>query len=460
MKKKQIWFLESNEAGSGDDAVAGNVFIRSHLGKYLTVDGDGKFLGNGDSKGAEQAFNIEAQDDGRWALRSAKYGWYAGGSGENLTAFTKEVAEDRLWTVRLAMHPMVTVRNIKRKAYVHLSEKALTTDEITPWGDDAVLSVIFFENGSYGLQACNGGYMSASGQLSEPDAPGPANQFTIEFQGGMVSFKSLTTQKYITSLGASGLCKATKATITDDERYQLENSYPQMILKANNGKLLSIKQGVEIAASVPDDKSTDLEMFQFEPVGDGVFRIKTSSDKYLCEESGGVHASTPASSPTDACKFSVEWYGNQIALKAPSGKYVGQEMNGYVKCNADSADDESKSLFEFTLINRPRLALRGHFGFVGVMESGLLECNKSEFEIFNLETNNGLIAISNSKGQYFKVGENGINATGASPEYYSVELYQNSKLAIKHNGAYFQSAQNGALTATGGSVDDMTLFEF
>jgi fascin 1/2 len=450
MKKKQIWFLESE----GD-----SVFFRSHLNKYLTVDGDGKFLGNGNGKGEEQAFLIEAQPDGRWALKSAKYGWYAGGSGERLTAFTKEVAEDRLWTVRLAMHPMVTVRSIKRKTYIHLNDGVLTTDEITPWGDDAVLSVIFFENGTYGLQACNGGFMSSSGTLSEANESTEDHQFTIEFMGGNVAFKSKKNRKYITSLGAAGLIKATKSTLTDDEVFRFENSYPQVTLKSNNGSLVSIKQGVEVAAKAAG-APTDLETFQFEPVGDGVFRIKTATDKYFVEEGGGVHASNPTSNPTDACNFTVEFYGPQVALKAPSGKYVGQAMNGYLKCNAAAADEESKSLFEFTIINRPRLALRGEYGFIATMGSGLLECNKSDFETMSLETKDGLIAISNMDGKYFKVGDNGISAVGAAPEYYTVELFQNSKLAIKHNGSYFQSAQNGALTATGGSIDKSTLFEF
>jgi len=455
MKKKQIWFLENNATGKGDDVANSYVYIRSHLNKYLTVDGDGKFLGNGEGKGEEQAFIIEAQADGRWALKSAKYGWYAGGSGENLTAFTKEVAEDRLWTVRLAMHPMVTIKNVKRSTFIHLSDGALTTDEVIPWGDDAVVSIVFFENGCYGLQACNGAYMSASGALSMEPIEGC--QFVLEFAGGLVSFKSFTTGKYITSLGASGLCKATKSSITADEQYQLQNSYPQVTLRSNNGKLLSTKQGIEIAGSAVT--VTDLETFQLEPTGGDTFLIKTSKDVYWCEADGGVHASAKDAGP--ASGFQIEFFGPKIAIKGASGKYVAQQMNGYLKAEAADASEESKSLFEFTLINRPRLALRGEYGFIGTMASGLLECNKSEYELYSLETVNGSIAISASNGKYLKVGDNGISAIGASAEYYNMELQQNSKMAIKFNGSYFQSAQNGAFTATGADPKDTSCqFEY
>lgn len=34
---------------------------------------------------------------------------------------------------------------------------SLTTDEVIPWGDDAVITIHYFaEDSSYGLQACDG----------------------------------------------------------------------------------------------------------------------------------------------------------------------------------------------------------------------------------------------------------------------------------------------------------------
>jgi len=65
MKKKQIFFLEQVE---NSDCV----YIKSHLGKYLTIDGDGKFLGSGDGQGEEEAMIVEPQADGTWAIKSKK----------------------------------------------------------------------------------------------------------------------------------------------------------------------------------------------------------------------------------------------------------------------------------------------------------------------------------------------------------------------------------------------------
>lgn len=77
-------------------------------GKYLSCKSDGKFTADGESKGKDEAFEIQAQPDGRWGLLGA-YGHLAGGDGEKLSAFTNLNGEDRFWVVHLAMHPQFVV---------------------------------------------------------------------------------------------------------------------------------------------------------------------------------------------------------------------------------------------------------------------------------------------------------------------------------------------------------------
>jgi fascin 1/2 len=460
MKKKQIWFLEKTEG-------QGEVYFRSHLGKYLRVDGDGKFLGDGDDSTKEECgFLIEAQPDGKWALKSQKYGWYAGGSGENLTAFQTHLEADRFWTVNLAMHPLVTIRNVKRQAFVHVNDArdALTTDEIIPWGDDAVLGLEFFEStGTYGVTACTGAYLTNTGALHTE--PSEATMFILEFHGGVLAFKSLASGKYVTSLGASGICKATKTTVTNDERYELQNSYPQVTLQSANGLFISIKQGVEVAATAKTG-GTDLEIFQLEPLGNSQWTIKGSTDKLWANKDGGIHCvSDPIPGSIDDIdpneQFTLEWHPDgKVAFKTNTGKYLTQMANKYLKPSADVASEEEKSLFTHTLVNRPRVVLRGSEGFINTLPSGLLECNKSEAEFYDAEYQGGRIAVKGKSGKYWKVGDNGISVVSDTPEFYDMELFPNSKLALKFNGKFFQSAQNGAFTATGSAADAKTLFEY
>lgn len=450
MKKKQIWFLEQDEG-------ADHVYFRSHLNRYLTCDGDGKFQGNAEIKGDEEQWVIEAQPDGRWLLRSKKYGWYAGGTGENLTCFTKDAQEDRLWTIHLAMHPQVCIRNVKRKRYMHLANDSLCCDEDIPWGHDATIN-LNFEDGRYSLQASNGSFLSSTGALKE--TVDDTCKFIIEFDSNKVSFRS-SANKYLTALGATGLCKATKSSITADEQFIMEDSWPQINLRAMNGKLVSVKQGVELAATQMDSM-TDNETFQVEPQDDNKWIIKSSSDKLLTLVDGSIHNSGDTQSDiTDESKYEVEFYGPKIAFKASNGKYLQQQMNNLIQAKATEASEDAKSLFTFQIINRPQLILRGDFGFIGTLPSGLLECNKSTATTYFMSVDkDGYYSIQGGNGKYWKIGENGVSVTGAAEEKYTIQIHKESKLTLHKDSKMMAGQQNGSFQCTGTSVDKSTLFEY
>jgi fascin 1/2 len=459
MKKKQIFFLEKTE---GLEEVA----IRTHVGRYLRCDGDGEFLADGEKGDDETKWLIEAQPDGRWALKSLKYGWYAGASGEiiegNRQCFEKTTSESKLFTVKLAMHPMVTIQNVKRTKYLHLNDAgdSVTTDEVVPWGDDAVLSIEFnATNGTYQLHTSNGMILSSNGALTAEAVP--ESDFILEFHGGVVSFKSKANGKYLTALGAQGLTKATKATVTKDEQFELQNSYPQINLQSFNKKFVSSRQGIELAATQAAANS-DSEIFQLMPLDNDKWNLVASNGDATpptrivgMEANGSIHAlSTEAGGETE---FDVEFYGTSIALKAANGKYVTQLKNSYLKASGEEPTGES--LFTFTLVNRPRLVLRGEHGFIQQLPSGLLECNKSSGEEFDLATGPAGVSIGKN-GKFWQVGDNGISVAGESEEYYNIELFKNSKMVIKHGEKYFRGYQNGAFTATGAGVERETLFEY
>jgi fascin 1/2 len=449
MKKKQIWFLEQDEGVEF-------CHIRSHLNRYLRVDADGNFLGDAEEKSDETQFIIEAQDSGQWCLKSNKYGWYVSGNPEKeRSAFTTAKGPEHMWTVHLAMHPQVCLKNVNRKAYVHLDNNAFTTDEIIPWGDDATITVQFFDNGTYGLVGSNGKYLSATGVLE--DSAGPSCQFIIVFNGGKVSFKAAASGKYLTALGAKGTCKATKSSITKDEMFVMEDSFPQIQLTAVNKRLVSIKQGVEVAAS--QDAVTDNEIFQVEPVGNNKWTIKAANNKFWILVDGAIHA-TADNGDDDNSKFEIDWLGNQIALKAANGKYVQQMLNGYLSAKGGAASEDEKTVYVYEIINRPRLVLRGEYGFIGTLPSGLLECNKSAPEVFRMEVSNGFCKISHTNGKYWKVGDNGVSATGDAAEQYTVSLHEDSMLCLMYNGKYFEGFQNGAFTCTGTAPSKSTKFEY
>jgi hypothetical protein len=446
--KKQILFLEAGAEGT--------VSLRTHLGNYIRVDGDGKFLADGEKGDEETNIIIEAQPDGTWLLKSAKYGWYLGGSGENLTAFITEATADRFWKVHLAMHPQITLKNVARKRYVHLVGDVLNTDADMPWGENATLNLVH-NDGCYQIQGVSGGFLEDTGRMTE-DAGGASTLFILDFHGDVISFKSKKSGKYLTSLGASGLLKATKPGITKDEQFQMEDSWPQVSLQAcKSGKFLSTKQGVEIAATA--DEVSHLEIYQIEPQDDGTWIFKTSKDKFLESKDGGLCSGDPDCTKNDPAadnKFQVEFLAdNKIALTGSNGKYVRQKMNKYIDVQgAGSTEDDCQ--FVMTIVNRPSLCLRGSFGFINMLEgSGTLECNKSEPQYF---------AMSQTASGYeidgWTSSDNLINGAGGGGESYHIELLKESKMAIKFDGKYLAGQQTGEVTFSGTSINKDTTWEY
>ena len=83
----------------------------------------------------------------------------------------------------------VCIRNVNRKTYVHLSEGVLNTDEVIPWGEDATITLVFFPEGKYGLQASNGKFLSGTKGALVDNASDDC-KFIIEFFSAQIAFKA------------------------------------------------------------------------------------------------------------------------------------------------------------------------------------------------------------------------------------------------------------------------------
>jgi hypothetical protein len=117
--------------------------------------------------------------------------------------------------VHAASSCRVWLRNVNRKTYVHIKKDAtgkfqLTTDEVVPWGDDALITLHFSkENGTYSIQASNGQFLSADGQLK--DSISADTQFIFEFQGAQVALKSNTGSEFMMLLSRTHLLTLPKS---------------------------------------------------------------------------------------------------------------------------------------------------------------------------------------------------------------------------------------------------------
>lgn len=483
MKTKQIWsFIPAGDS----DRVVG--YFLSSTGLYLSTLPNGKCVASSDA-GPAALFEVRAYPDGRWVLisklGSAKENaqeYFFGGNGESLDAFNKVVMvadpklapappADRMWIVQLAMHPQVCIRNVNKKKYVHLDTdaQALLTNEIVPWGDDAMLTLVFFPEGRYGIKAANRLFLDKSGALKQDADDGC--KFVLEIRGSQYAFKS-STGEYLSS--ATGTMKATREAkaVTKDELYEFEDSHPQIKLTDYASRKVSVKHGVEFTANGVREAEDDTIRFQLEkhPSKPGMWAFRTYKDKYFSlgnDADGSIHCDHDAKSGFSSAQyFSIDWLGNKIAIKASNGKYVVSMPNGNLRATGNSntvngKDDKVISQYVWELINRPQLVIRTSQGFVNTKPSGALECNCPNPEVFQCHVTQGMVQIASDNGKYWKTTATGMCATGTEPEFFEMVLLDNTKMTLKSaNGSLFQCFQNGAFTATGSQVDESTEPEF
>ncbi|XP_077475680.1 fascin-2-like [Stigmatopora argus] len=452
MKKKQIWTLEQDER---DGQV---VFLRSHLGRYLAADKDGKVTCGAESPEAECRFLIAPRSDGRWALRSEPHQRYLGGSADRLSCFAQAASEPELWAVHLALHPQASLLSVARKRYAHLSasDGEISVDSDIPWGVDSLLTLLY-RDGRYSLKTCDGRFLGRDGKLVEEKAQGAG--FTLELKSGKLAFKD-GEGKYLTPVGPTGTLRSGRCSKPGkDELFDLEESHPQVSFQAANKRFVSVKQGVSISAN--QDVETDMETFQME--------IDKSSNKSMFRTNGGSYwtlvthgeIQSTASEAEINTMFDIEWRGKRVALKASNGKYVCTKKNGQLSAVSDAVGEDE--LFLMKLINRPMLILRGENGFVcHHKNSNTLNANRSVYDIFSLTFNDGAYHVQSANGKFWYVSGSGLVCSdGEKAEDFFLEFLEHGRMAIKgSNGKYLRGDQGGTLMGDRHSVDASSLWEY
>ncbi|KAI4900548.1 hypothetical protein NFI96_026735 [Prochilodus magdalenae] len=452
MKKKQIWTLEQNDQ---DCQV---VFLRSHLGRYLATDKDGKVSCAAEVPDAECRFLIVAQSDGRWALQSEPFLRYFGGSADYLSCFAQTIGEAELWAVHLALHPQANLLSVARKRYAHLSaaESEISVDSNIPWGVDSLVTLVYID-GKYSLKTCDNRFLKSDGKLVKDY--GPHAGFTLELRSGKLAFKD-NEGKYLTPMGPTGTLKSGRCTKPGkDELFDLEESHPQVVFQAANKRYVSIRQGVSVSAN--QDEETDMETFQMEidkETKKCMFR--TNAGNYWTLVTHGGIQSTATEIETNTM-FEIEWLGRRVALKASNGKYVCTKKNGQLAAVSDAVGDDE--LFLLKLINRPILVLRGENGFVcHHKSSNTLDSNRSIYDIFSLLYSDGAYHVKSGNGKFWYVsGSSVVCSDSDKPEDFFLEFPEHGRVGIKgSNGKYLRGDQGGTLKCNSASLDVTSLWEY
>ncbi|XP_028824643.1 fascin-2-like [Denticeps clupeoides] len=449
LKKKQIWTLEQ------DDQV---VYLRSHLGRYLATDKDGKVTCEAESKESDCRFLIVAQSDGRWALQSEPYLRFFGGSVDYLSCFAQTIGDPELWAVHLALHPQANLLSVARKRYAHLSapDGEIAVDSNIPWGVDALLTLVYLD-GKYCLKTSDSRFLGNDGKLSLES--GRSTGYTLEFRSGKLAFKDCEG-KYLTPMGPTGTLRSGRCTKPGkDELFDLEESHPQVVFQAANSRFVSIRQGVSISANQDDE--TDLETFQMEIDRDSKkCMFRTNEGKYWTLVAHGGIQSTATETGANTM-FQIEWLGRRVALRASNGKYVCTKRNGQLAAVSDSVGEDEQLVLK--LINRPMLILRGENGYIcHHKNSSALDANRSVYDIFSLSFGDGAYRIRGAGSRFWFVNSAGlVCADGDTPEDFYFEFLEHGRIAIRgKNGKYLRGDQGGTLKCDGEKADSSSLWEY
>ncbi|XP_038633084.1 fascin-2b [Scyliorhinus canicula] len=452
LKKKQIWVLEQDD---GNNAV---VFFKSHLGRYLLANKDGNVSCEAEKPDVDCRFTVIAHADGRWTLQSEPHKRYFGGAEDRLSCFAQTITESELWSIHLASHPQANLLSISRKRYAHLSvqEDELSADSNIPWGVDALITMIY-QDKKYSIQTCDNRFLRNDGKLIKKRDQGTG--YTLEFKAGKIAFKD-HEGKYLSAMGPTGSLRSGRNSKPGkDDLFDLEQSHPQVVLRASNGRLVSIRQGVNISAN--QDEETNQETYQMEidkETKKCILRTHTGNFWTLVTH-GGIQSTA---SEIDAnCMFEIEWRERRIAIKANNGKYICTKKNGQLASVSDSAGEDEE--FTLRLINRPILVLRGDHGFVSYHKSSsTLDANRSVYDVFQLDFENGAYHIKGSDGKFWYIASTGTICTdGVIPEDFYLEFRDHGRLAIKgQNKKYLRGNQAGTLRADADEVDSSTLWEY
>ncbi|MGH0121566.1 UNVERIFIED_CONTAM: hypothetical protein FKN15_040693 [Acipenser sinensis] len=362
MKKKQIWTLEQDEKNSG---VA---YLRSHLGRYLSADKDGKVICGAEQPEDDCRFLIVAQSDGRWALQSKPHGRYFGGSHTHTHAHAHTHAHTRTQTrtrthTHTRMGPTGTLRSgrsskpgkdelfdleeshpqvvfqaasgrfVSNRQGVSISanQDEETDQETFQMEIDRGSKKCMFRTnaGNYWTLVSHGGIESTATEVAA------STMFDIEWRGRRVALRA-GNGKYVCTK-KNGQLSAGSDSAGEDEEFLLKLiNRPILILRGENGFVCHHKN-----SNTLDGNRSVYDIFQL-IFADGAYQIKGTAGKFWYVSSSGLVCSD-GEMPED---FFFEFLEHgRVGIKGKNGKYLRGDQGGTLKADADKVD--SSTLWEY-----------------------------------------------------------------------------------------------------------------
>ncbi|XP_054581940.1 fascin-3 isoform X4 [Eptesicus fuscus] len=350
------------------------VRLRSLQGLYLLCEADGSLCYDRPRTSHHGCFLLRFHRNGKWTLQCIISGRYLESDGHDVFCNSRVLSAYHMWTPRPALHVHVILYSPFNHRYARADPTVgrVWVDAPVPClGECGFL--LHFQDGCYHLETSTHCFLSHLDRLVSK----PSSQTAFHMQvrpGGLVALSD----------GEGGMLYAQGPRLLlglgsnphrGEEWFILQRCPTWVSLRAKTRKFLSVVYDVEVYAA--SEHLTPMSLFQFESNNDRpMLQLRSANGCYLAQRR---HRTVLANGHPLECDtfFRMHWNCGRIILQSPSGRFLGIAPNSLLIANAAFPGPNEE--FGIRLANRPFLALRGRYGYVGISSGhDLMQCNMDQ----------------------------------------------------------------------------------
>ncbi|XP_076980472.1 fascin-3 isoform X2 [Tamandua tetradactyla] len=365
--RRQTWeLLVSNEHET--QAV---VRLRSLQGLYLLSEGDGSVCYGQPRTSHHGCFLLRFHRNCKWTLQCIITGHYLESDGEEVFCNSRVLSAYHMWAPRPALHVHIILYSPLHHCYARADPTVgrIWVDAPVPCLEECGF-LLHFQDGCYHLETSTHYFLSHLDRLVTQ----PSSQTAFHMQvrpGGLVTLTdgeggTLYPQgsRLLLGLGSSPL--------KGEEWFSLQHCPTWVTLKSKARKFISVFYDVEVYAA--SERLTPMSLFQFQCDRESpTLQLRSTNGCYLAQRRHRTIMADGHPMESDTF-FQVHWTCGKILLQSSNGRFLGITANGLLMANATIPGPNEE--FGLRFANRPFLALRGRYGYVGTSsEHDLMRCN-------------------------------------------------------------------------------------
>nr|KAF6469441.1 fascin actin-bundling protein 3 [Molossus molossus] len=368
--RRQTWeILVSNEHET--QAV---VRLRSLQGLYLLCEADGNLYYDRPRTSHHGSFLLRFHRNGKWTLQCIISGRYLESDGQDVFCNSRVLSAYHMWTPRPALHVHVILYSPLNRCYARADSTVgrVWVDAPVPClGECGFL--LHFQDGCYHLETSTHFFLSHLDRLASQ----PSSQTAFHMQvrpGGLVALSD-GEGGMLYAQGPRLLLALGSNPHRGEEWFILQRCPAWVSLRSKTRKFLSVIYDVEIYAA--SEHLTPMSLFQFESEnGSPILQLRSANGFYLAQRRHRTVVANGYHLESDTF-FRMHWNCGRIILQSPNGRFLGIAPNSLLIANASIPGPNEE--FGIRLANRPFLALRGRYGYVGTSpEHDLMQCNMDQ----------------------------------------------------------------------------------